>query len=204
MGTRFLCLLTLTGLCSCGTFSSLRPADNLKQGEVEIVGGISANTLVEVLPVGRLTVGITDWLEAGVQTEVYSNLADVRFGILGSEENGIALSVGVQGGTVQHLTSVDYSTSGGVRRVFSDASGAVGPTLCIGRRWDFFELYMGAKALSDFDNQAILALLSGRLGARFRVWQNGILGIEAGGSGHFWSGSGTGVGEATAYLGFSI
>lgn len=190
---RILCFGILLVTCGCGTFSSLRPADNLKQGDVEIVGGISGNTLPEVLPVGRLTVGITDWLEAGVQTEVYSNLADVRFGILTSEDHGIALSLGVQGGTVQHVTSGS-----------SQASGAIGPTLCIGRRWDVFELYLGAKGLTNFDPQAILGLLSGRLGARFRLWQLGILGVEAGGTGHFWGGFSNGVGEATAYVGFSI
>lgn len=82
----------------CASYSALRPADNLKANEFELSGGVTANSLYQVLPVGQINYGVTDWLELGLQYEVNSALAWARFGILNTEEHNMALALGIGGG----------------------------------------------------------------------------------------------------------
>lgn len=181
---------------ACGTYSVLRPADNLEAGRVEITGGLTANTIPEVLPVMKGNVGLTDWLEIGAQYEVYTLLGEARFGLLSSEAHGIALALGAQGGMVSRYTG---STG------FADATTefAAGPTLTVGRRWDIWEIYLGGKALSNFESSGF-GIVSGKLGARVILIPTLFLGAEAGVSGHFWGGSGVAVGEGTLSLGIRL
>lgn len=122
-------LLTTT---ACGTYSHLRPADNLKAGGVELSAGLAASTVPEVVPVAQAAVGITSWMELEAQYEVYSALGELRFGILSTERNGVALAVGVGGGMASVWEDLGDDT-------FRD--GAVLGDVVFGKRWTNVELY---------------------------------------------------------------
>jgi hypothetical protein len=163
-----LCAWTATG---CGTYSLLRSADTLKKGQFEVSVAATGNTLPELLGAVQVAAGVTDWLELGAQYEVYSALAQARFGVLSSEKHGVALALAVGGGASSLWTSA-----------LSDPHHEFSPTatagFTIGRRWDFFELYLGEKCL--FLTPEKYFINTGKLGVRFTVWKHLLLGAEAG------------------------
>ncbi len=197
MPARIALLSLLLLLCRCGTYSVLRPADNLPQGRVEIQAGAAISTIPELLPVLKADVGLTSWLEAGVQWEVYTALIGARLGILRSERHGIALAVGVQTG-VADIFRIDLLNN----RDWSDRF-VIAPNLTIGRRFnDHFEIYIGGKALIDVAASAPTQVLTGKLGARWTVNEVAFLGAEGGVSFHQLLGAAyQAVGEGTGTIG---
>lgn len=161
------CCSTTTG---CGTYSLLRSADTLSKGQFEISAAITGNTLPEVLGAVQGAVGVTNWLELGAQYEVYSALAQVRFGVLSSEKHGVALALAAGGGFASAWTSAWRS------------QGTVLGGFTIGRRWSYFELYLGDKCLFLIPDSYFIN--TGKLGVRFTLWKHLLLGAEAGATLH--------------------
>ncbi len=173
-------------LPACGTYSHIRPADNLPAGRFEIAGGLAANGLGEVLPVGAAALGLTDWLELEGQYEIYSGFAELRAGVLRSERDGIAVSLGVGGGGASVYAN-DWS-----------GGAAVVGDLTVGRRFGAVELYLGDRFFflpgSDYTINSTRA------------------GVRVGGE-HFFGGAEGGatlhqgvlvLGEGTLYLGVRL
>jgi len=170
----------------------LRPADTLKQGRFELTAGAAMNTLPEVTAVAQLAVGVFDWLELGAQYETYSALGQVRFGILSSEEHGFALALAVGGGAANLVENIDEENE-------PWDNGAVLAGITLGRRWDFFELYLGYKSLLLLPLQ--YSINSVKAGVRFTLFEVVVLGIEGGVTFHhaFLT-----LGEGAAHLGFTF
>lgn len=206
--------MILAFVSGCSSYSSIRAADNLKKGEIEVAGGVAANLdpygagVGSVVPVGHASVGVSDEVEAGAHYETNSLLGEVRYGILKSEEDGIAVAVGVTGGKA---TERGYDWTGGVRgglEQISSSGFVAGPTLTLGRRWGAWEAYTGGKLLHPVSDQAT-GILTGRIGGRFHPLNNGlVLGLEGGGSFRYTGGGvyGYQVGmlEGAAYLGVTL
>jgi hypothetical protein len=163
--------LALLALCACGTYTHVRGADNLPRGGVELAAGLAANQLGEVLPVLAGAVGITDRLELEAQYEIYSALAEVRFAILSSERDGLALALGVGGGAATVLVVEEEGDS--------DAAALL--DVVVGRRWDRLELYLSEKAIWMVSKGYVINAL--RAGVRWRAGQ-AIFGAEGGASIH--------------------
>ena len=185
---RFAALLLLC--CACGTYSHLRPADNLRSGRVEVSAGFAASTLPEVVPVVQGAVGITDWLELEAQYEVYSALGELRFGILRSETSAVALSVGVGGG----MASVWQDLGGDDN--FRD--GAVLGDVVVGKRWPAVEIYLADRAIVLLSTGYTINAV--KAGVRFR-FRGAHLGLEGGVTTHH---SFIALGEGTAFVGFIL
>ena len=179
-------------LCNCGTYSMLRPADTLKQGEFEMTGGVAANSIPELVAVAQLGVGITDWLEFGAQYEVYSALGQLRFGLLNSADHGFALALAVGGGASSFLENLDDD-----RDAFDN--GVILAGLTMGHRWDFFDLYLGCKSLFLLPLQYSINTV--KLGAMFTFFDTLIFGLEGGATLHhgFWVAA-----EGAIHIGFKI
>lgn len=189
-----LAAVTFLTLASCGTYSALRPADNLRAGQAEVHTGLAANAFGEVLPVGRVTVGVHDRVELGAQYEIYSALGSARFGLLRSEDDGVALSLGVVGGYVSVLETIDDELEVDLR------GEAAGGTLSFGRRWDSIQLYLTGKAMAvGWAENAYSFLGVSRLGIQFQR-QNFLIGFETGGTLHHV----VFIPEATAYIGLHL
>lgn len=172
----WLALLLPLFFSSCGTISTIRPADNLRAGEFEIHAGISGNHFPTIVPVIKGSYGISHVLELGVQTEVYANVAELRFGILRSESHGIALALGIQAGIADFRYELTTTN-----KLESRTELGVGPVLVVGRRWDYFELYLGARALINIQHTDLYSgVHSVKLGSRFRLGGPMFFGIEAG------------------------
>lgn len=184
--------LVVASSCSvaCGTYSALRPADNLRRGEVDVAAGLAANQIGEVLPVVRATVGVTDRIEIGAQYEVYSALASARLALLRSDEHGIAVSAGVEGGYVSVLDALD-----GDDYDLGIQGEALGGVLAVGRRWRSLEIYAVTKALAAGWGQGSTSFLGVyRAGLRIALGDHFYLGAEGGGTLHHsvFVGEGTG------------
>ncbi len=185
-------LCALAAGAGCGTYSLLRPADTLSAGHFELTGGCAVNTVPEAVPVAQAAVGLTDWLEVGAQYETYSALGQLRFGLLSSEKHGIAIALAAGGGFAsvwEELgTDANYHQSGG------PLAG-----LTIGRRFDWFEPYLGGKVLVLFDSGYTITSL--RAGFRIILFDHLVLGVEGGATFHH---NFLVVGEGTGHLGFKI
>jgi hypothetical protein len=174
---------------ACGTYSHLRPADNLRAGGVEISGGFAASTLPEVVPVVQAAVGITDWMELEAQYEVYSALGELRFELLGSERRPIALALGV---------------GGGVASVWKDVgddhlrAGAVLGDLVLGKGFRHVDLYLANKTVVLVSVGYVINAVKAGVRAR---WKGLHLGVEGGVTTHH---SFFALGEGTVYLGFGL
>ena len=180
---------------SCGTYSAIRPADNLRRGQFEVAGGLAASQVGQVLPVVRATVGVSDEIEIGGQYEVYSALASIRFAAMRTETHGLALAVGLEGGVVSLVDDIiDGDTDFGLR---AEAGGA---SLAVGHRWSSVEGYFATKALIvgwDGDTSSFLGTY--RAGARFGG--TGLsFGFELGGTLHHT----LFIAESTAYIAFGL
>lgn len=172
---------------ACGTYSHIRPADNLEHGKLELSGGLAANTLPEVLPVVSFAYGISDRVELEAQYEVYSALAEVRFGLLTTKADDFALALGVGGGYAS-LWVNDFV-----------GHGAALADLVLGRRFgEHVELYLGHKFMWLGGSGYLLNAT--RLGVR-GSWGWGHIGFEGGATVHH---SFLVVGEATGYIGFTL
>lgn len=170
---RGILVVTLFAATGCGTYSSLRPADNLEAGQLEVQGGLAASHLVEILPVAKISYGLTDRIEVGAQYETYSLLGDIRLGILRSDEEGFALAFGVHAGAV-HFSAFHHSRA------------AAGPNLVLGKRWGKWEVYTGVKAILDMEDiESHTAVYSARAGFRHTFRDRWIVGAEAGPSARY-------------------
>jgi len=188
------CLL----LPSCGTYSVLRPADNLAEGRFEVQAGAAISTVPELLPVLKADVGITDWLEAGAQWEVYNALVGARIGLLKSETHGIALAIGVQAGLAD-IARLEKSSSQWSNRF------VISPNVTIGRRFNKIELYLGTKALLAVSDFAGTEVFTAKLGLRWTANELGFITVEGGASAHRFLGSGyLFVGEGSGSIGVSF
>ncbi|MBN2496494.1 MAG: hypothetical protein JXR96_18010 [Deltaproteobacteria bacterium] len=184
--------LSLALLPGCGTYSVLRPADTLEEGSFAFTNGVAANSLPEAVYVAQASVGLLDWLELDAQYEVYSALGQLRFGVLHSEEHGVALALSAGGGAASLWDSLD--TTADVLDF-----GAITAGVTIGRRWAFFELYGGWKGLllvpgAYFINTA-------KLGFLFTLFDHFLIGLEGGCTAHH---SFFVLGEGAVHLGFKI
>lgn len=167
-------------LTSCGTYSALRPADTLRQGQFEVLGGVSANSTLPIFPLGRASYGLRDGIEIGGQLESTSTLTDIRFGLLGSEEDGIALAVGLTVGLVDYggYRSDDFFSS---RNIESERELTIGLDVTVGRRIDNFDLYLGLKALPAIEQwEPHFGAYTGKLGMRANFDRGLFFGVEAG------------------------
>lgn len=173
----------LAGLTSCGTYSVLRPADNLKENQVEVGAGLAANSLVDVLPVFKFNYGINNWLEVSAQYEIYNFLVGARAGLLSSEREGIALALGIDVGEAVFLRLDNKWSSVGV----------IVPYFVVGRRWEKFELYgaiknflspAGRNPTTSPNSDRIYEQGTAKLGGRFGLPKQLFLTIEGGGSAH--------------------
>ncbi len=183
------CLFFFNG---CGTYSVIRPADNLKRGELEISGGITYNNLPELNCVAQINYGLNDWLEIGAQYEVYSTFVWSRFGLLNTDDHGIALAIGVGGGSASIIKPLDNDDT----NHFSDA--ALLGSLTIGRQFGQFEPYFGYKFIPVFYENYTYTINVVKLGTRFSFHDNCFAGFEGGVSFH---NSLTTVGECAISLG---
>jgi hypothetical protein len=186
MPTNFGIVALAALLAACGTYSHIRPADNLPAGRLELAGGAAANGLGEVLPVGAAAVGLTDWLELEGQLEVYSGFGEVRAGVLSSARDGIAVSIGIGGGA----TSVYKNAWLGGAALLGD--------LTVGRRFSIVEVYVGDRLLYlPAGSYTINSLRGGvRVGG-----EHVFAGAEGGATLHegtLW------LGEGTLYLGLRL
>ncbi|MFO0747800.1 MAG: hypothetical protein U1F43_19360 [Myxococcota bacterium] len=185
----FVALAALAALAApaCGTYSHMRPADNLEAGRAEVSAGLAFNTLPEVLPVVSAAVGLTDRIELEGQYEVYSALAEVRFGVLTTKANDFALSLGVGGGYASLW--VDEFVG----------HGAALADLALGRRFgEHVEVYLGHKLMWLGGGGYLLNAT--RAGVRVS-WPWGHVGVEGGATVHH---SFLVVGEGTGYIGFHM
>ena len=159
----------------CGTYSLLRPADLLKPRQVDLQVG-SGFSQLEVVPVDQLAIGVTKWLELNVHYETYSALAGVRFGLLNSKKHKFALSLSAGGGWFNVYNS-KYIQGGGAY---------IGLTL--GRRFKWFEPYLGYKGLVMM-NIGGWWIHTAKLGVRFNIGKHFLLGLEGGVTTHhgFWT-----------------
>ena len=182
---------------ACGTFSVMRPADNLKAGQVEISGGLTVNSLPDANPVLQANVGVLDWLELGAQYETYSAEGWLRFAPLSTDDNGLALALSLGAGG---LNTIGWSSD---EHSLDDSWT---PTLMggatLGRRFaDWFEPYIGVRLFYLASSEIALTTVKG--GMRFTParWSWGAfwLGLEGGAT--FYDGL-FAVGEGTAALGF--
>jgi len=176
---------------ACGTYSGMRTANNLRQGQIELGGGFAANEIGEVLPVVRASVGVTDAVEIGGQYEVYSALASARVALRRSETHGFALAAGIEGGMVSLLKTVSNDDSD-----FGLRAEALGAVVAIGHRWSAVEGYILTKALAVGWAQAATSFLGTYRGG-LRFGRGAVqLGVEAGGTLHHV----IFVAEATGYV----
>lgn len=90
--------LPLLLLAGCGTWSSLKPAQVAPRGHVELVGGVAANQLGEVLPVGDIRVGVARRVDLGAHYEVYNGFGEVRVQLLEQPRQWLDLTVGLGAG----------------------------------------------------------------------------------------------------------
>lgn len=175
----FLLMLSLTFLMpSCGVYSHLRPADTLKQGNVELSGGVSASYFGEVLPVFQAAVGATDWLEMYGHYEMRSGYGGMRLGLLKSEKHPIALSIGGHAGIINRFEDKEGGELFGYDYV---NRFAYGPSISIGRKFKHLEPYLSAVVFFDQDG---LALGSEKLGLRWYITPELIWGLELGSAQH--------------------
>jgi hypothetical protein len=178
--------LALALLAACGTYSHIRPADNLRSGKLEASVGLAANGLGEVLPVGAAAVGITDWLEIEGQYEIYAGFGELRAAILASDRQGIALALGAGGGAASVYTN-DW---GGGAALVGD--------LTLGRHFEHLDLYVADRFFYlPKDGYTINSL---RAGLRVDLDQF-FIGAEGGATLHqgvLW------LGEGTLYVGLDL
>jgi hypothetical protein len=170
-------------LAGCGTYSHIRPADNLPSGTFEASFGMAANSLGEVLPVGAAALGLTDWLELEGQYEIYSGFAELRAGLLGSERNGFALALGVGGG----LASV--YTDG-----WAGGAAAIGD-LTLGRRFGRVDLYVADRFFYLPKDRYTINSIRGGVRVSFDWFHIGAEGGATLHQGLLW------LGEGTLYVG---
>ncbi len=174
----------------CSTYSALRPADNLKAGQIELTAGAAANEFGDANLAARATVGVTDWLELGAQYESEAWLANARLGILSTKKHGIALSTGVEVGQILLLRDIE--------NLFTDIkTDAIGANIVVGRRFGPVEPYLSAKVL--YTPEEIL-LSVGKIGLRTYL-KRFFMGIEGGAS--FYNDD-FAVGEGTLYGGLQF
>lgn len=176
-------------LTACGTYSHLRPADNLRAGGVEVSAGVAMSSVPEVVPVVQAAVGVTDRVEIEGQYEVYSALAELRFGVLSTERHGVALAIGAGGGMASVWQDLGDDS-------FRD--GAVVGDVVFGKRWDAVELYLSDKAVVLVSTGYVINAVKAGVRGRF----HGVhLGLEGGVTTHH---AFIALGEGTVYLGFGL
>ncbi len=192
-------------ISGCSSYSAIRAADNLKQGEIEVTGGATGSVdpygfgAGAVVPVAHASIGVTDDFETGAHYETHSFLGEVRYGVTQSEDEGVAIAVGLTGGKAFERY---YNISGGMG---SSGGIVIGPTLTVGRRWNAWEAYAGGKVLCPATDSAY-GVVSGRLGGRMRPISSMralLVGIEGGGSWRF-TGDRFGSLEGAAYVGVTL
>jgi hypothetical protein len=186
-------ILTLAWLVGgCGTYSLLRGADNLKQGQLEMTGGVALNSIPETVGVVQLAVGLTDSIELGAQYEQYSALGHLRYGLFNSEDHGIALALSLGGGASSIKFDLDEDLEA-LEQV------AITAGLTLGRRWDWFELYLGYRSLFLVPDQYSINTV--KMGARATLFDHLVVGIEGGATFHH---NFMVLGEGAAHIGFVL
>ena len=185
-------VLLVLVVCACGTYSTLRPADTLARHEIELTGGVAANSLGEVNPVGQVALGVVDRIELVGQYELSSALGLLRFGLLTSLRHGLALAVGLGGGTA-------YVAANDLNQYRPAAIGE----LTLGHRLGRTDFYAGARFFLLFPDYAVLSTRAGirlPLGAKLRLI------LEGGAATHFDAGWGVAqtLAEGTAGLALSF
>jgi hypothetical protein len=179
---------------ACGTYSMVRSADTLREGRVEIAGGVAVSQL-ETNTILHGAVGITDRIEVLAQNEVWNTFGEVRFGIRHSDEGPLAIAVGVGGGYA--ITLLSALTSSGDH---DEAHGAAATaSVAVGHDW-------GPLAVTLSNRSFLLAVghlaSSTRAGVRLRI--AGPLGafVEGGATLHasLSLGGGLWIGEAAGGL----
>ncbi len=187
----FISLLILS-VSSCGTYSVLRPADNLRAGQVELSGGAAMNSLPETVFVGQANVGVTNWLELGAQYEMYSAAGWMRFGILNTDEHGFALALSGGGGAVSVWDKVDSEELHGFGR-------AVMGGVTIGRRIKILEPYVAYRIF--YLPGLVTSVQAIKGGLRLTGWNKFFLGLEGGATIHYGAVT---VGEGAIALGIKF
>ncbi len=175
-------LIFLLLLSSCGTYSVLRPADVLEKGEFEISGGLAVNSLPEGVPVAILSYGINNKLEANIQYEVYSALIGARYEILNSEDDRVALAIGLHAGYVYRFIPEKFRLDGKVEEWMK--STIVTPGITIGKRKGKSEWYLAYKAFIDPTHDYWYEIGTIKIGYRYTLFKNIAFGIEGGASHH--------------------
>jgi hypothetical protein len=175
---RLTLLLFACGLtASCGAYSILRPADNLKAGQAELAGGVSVNMWPLATFVGQGSVGITNWLELGGQYEVYSAEGWARFGLLRSEAHGVALALSAGGGAVWNVDLADEGL-----HLEEEWEPAILAGVTLGRRFGVIEPYLGWRCY--YMPQVAYSLNAIKAGVRLTPvswsWGSWWLGLEGG------------------------
>ena len=190
-------VLFFLALQSCGTYSHLRPADNLRVGQIEASAGIAINSIPELLPVFQISVGATDWLEVGTQYEVYSTLAWLRAQIFDSRESPqtpVSVAIEVGGGWTSILSAPEPLTSSWISN-----QGSLMVGLVVGRQFSGIEPYLANRTMILLPLQYVIN--SSRAGLRFKFLNDlAILGFEAGATMH---NSFATVAEGTAFMAFA-
>jgi hypothetical protein len=159
----------------------LRPADNLEQNQWELGFGVAVNQFGQGLPVFQANYGFTDWLEIGVQHEIYSSLLWLKAAPLRSRDHGLAVSFSLGAGDV-HLFQ-GFNSSGDVDKDLTRKTGALLLGAHLGRKFDWFEPYLAYRLLfiNDFDDGAIHAV---KMGTRFTIYEQLVFILEGGATVH--------------------
>lgn len=132
-------ILALALLTGCGTYSMMRPADTLPAKHAEVAAGVATSQLGEANTILHAAYGITDRFEVLAQNEVWNSFVEVRYGILKTRPNGLALAVGLGAGRA--VTFLSAVTSSGDHEHYDGAAGT--GSVAVGRDFGRVALTLG-------------------------------------------------------------
>jgi len=172
-------LLVVLALASgCGTYSLVRSADTMPAGRVELSAGMAASALGEVNTIIHGAYAITDDVEVLAQNEVWNTFAEVRYGVLHSDKNGVGVTFGAGAGQAITLVSAI-----GEELDPEDANNGAAALVSawIGKRLGTVYLTLGNRTFFQFDGYM---MSSTRAAARLSLGDHFGLMAEGGGTAH--------------------
>lgn len=158
--------LLVVGLASgCGTYSFVRPAHTLPQGQVEGALGVAASSL-EANTVAHLAVGLGGGFEVLAQNEVWNTFGELRYQLLKGGDVDLTVGAGL-GYAVTLISAIDTSDE----EYDSTEGGAGMVSIAAGHTWDKVSLTIGHRSmfldggyLAASTRASFRALLAGPLG----------------------------------------
>ncbi len=141
-----LALLFFLSGCTTGTHSNLRPADTLKKGQFEASAALPATSrCIPNFVLARVDYGLFEKIELNGKLEYGATLIGGRWGIFSSDEDGFALSLGLQAGSAVDLTQQDPRFS-----YYYYDGGVWVPSITIGKKMPSFEPYFSYQAFLSY------------------------------------------------------